>query len=494
MVQPSATQISCPNCHQGFSAVLEQIIDAGRDSQAKARLLAGRTNLVTCPHCGYQTRLATPLVYHDPDKELLLVHLPMELGLPQREQDRLVGNLTNAIINSMPTDQRKGYLLMPKMALTLQGMIETILEADGITKEVIEARRGKLRLVETFLQTDPNQWEALAQQHDSELDQEFFAMLTASAETALSNGRQDVAEQVLVLRERLLELSTVGQQALQNAARQEATIKSVADALNALGENPTHADFVELTLRLAAGDYEQGKDESLQVLVGLARPVMDYTFFQTLSEQSERAQDTEEQKFITDVRDRLLELTSVVDQQNEAILREANDTLRAILSNPDMEAGIRARLDMIDDTFLAVLSANIQAAEESKDAMLAAQLKAVFDRILAILQENAPPIVQFLNDLMMRQDFEEAKALLSERAQEFGPELLQWMDMLGNNMAARGNQKALERLTQLRQVAKQIVGPMPPYGQPPAEEADDGRQPDSSPIILPFSRKRRDRQ
>jgi hypothetical protein len=128
--------------------------------------------------------------------------------------------------------------------------------------------------------------------------------------------------------------------------------------------------------------------------------------------------------------------------------------------------------------------------------MLAAQLKAVFERILVILQENAPPIVQFLNDLMMRQDFEEAKALLSERANEFGPELLQWMDMLGNNMAARGNQNAMERLAQLRQVAKQIVGPIQPYGQPPPapEETGDGHGTDRSPspIILPFSRKRRD--
>src|SRR5579871_2726294 len=110
MNQPRGTQINCPNCRQPFTAILEQIIDAGRDPQAKARLLSGRTNLVVCPHCGYQTMLSTPLVYHDANKQLLILHIPMELNLPQREQDKLIGNLSNAVINSLPQDQRKGYL------------------------------------------------------------------------------------------------------------------------------------------------------------------------------------------------------------------------------------------------------------------------------------------------------------------------------------------------------------------------------------------------
>src|SRR3954471_21040795 len=103
-----ATQISCPNCGRPFSAVVEQIIDAGRDPQAKARLLAGRTNVVTCPNCGYQSMLTTPLIYHDPLKQLLIVYIPMELGLPKAEQDRLIGSLTNAVTNSLPAEQRKG--------------------------------------------------------------------------------------------------------------------------------------------------------------------------------------------------------------------------------------------------------------------------------------------------------------------------------------------------------------------------------------------------
>lgn len=479
MVQPMGTQITCPNCRQPFAAMLEQIIDVGRDPQAKARLLAGRTNLVTCPHCGYQALLSTPLIYHDPAKSLLITFIPMELGLPQQEQERLIGSLTNAVMRSLPQEQRKGYLLTPKTALSMQGLVEMILEADGITREMIEAQRTKMRLIETFLQTDPDQLPDLVAQHDAELDTEFFSMMTATAESAIASGRRDVAEQVLAVREKLLELSTVGQQLLQTAATQEATMQQVAEALNGLGENATHEDFVDLTLELAA---DEDSDEKLQVLVGLARPVMDYQFFQVLTNRIERAKG-DHKAHLTAVRERLLELTNMVDQQNEAVLKQATDTLRAIVNSPDLDSAIRARIELLDDTFLAVLSANIQNAEQKKDVTSAARLKQVFDKVVAILQESAPPAIQFINQLMQQQDVAEARRMLNERAHEFGPELVQWMDMLTEDLAARGNNMALDRLNELRQEAVQALAVAGMQAGP----ADDGRsQPQRQPRVTPM--------
>jgi hypothetical protein len=489
MVQPMGTQITCPNCHQQFSAILEQVIDVGRDPQAKARLLSGRLNVVTCPHCSFQSALAMPLVYHDPAKSLFILHIPMELGLPQKEQDRVIGSLTNAVMNGLPPEQRKGYLFTPKMALTVQGLNEMILEADGITKEMIEEQRAKMRLIETFMQVDPDELPALVQEHDDKLDNEFFAMLTATAEAAVVNGRRDVAEQMLALRERLLEVSTTGQTLLQKAAMQEATMQEVADALNTLGDMATQDDFVDLTLRLAA----DGDDEKLQVLVGLSRPVMDYNFFKTLTGMIDQASGDEKAQ-LTAVRDRLLELTSLVDQQNEAVVKQATDTLRVIVNSPDLEAAIRSRLELLDDTFLAVLSANIRNAEQKQDVVSAAKLRAVFDKVVEILQENAPPAIRFINELMQEQDFDEARRKLSERVGEFGAELVQWMDMLGQDLVARGNNNmAIERLGQLRDEAAQALeaAGIQDVGQPQAGTDEDERSgPGKSPVILPFSRKR----
>ncbi|HVO44179.1 MAG TPA: CpXC domain-containing protein [Aggregatilineales bacterium] len=466
MNQSRGTQITCPNCRQPFTAILEQIIDAGRDPQAKARLLSGRTNLVTCPHCGYQTVLSTPLIYHDAAKQLLIVHMPMELNLPQREQDRLIGNLTNAIINSLPPDQRKGYLFTPKSALTLQSLVEMVLEGDGITSDVLEAQRQKMGLVETFMQADPDSLEGLVKEHDAELDLEFFTMLTAATEAALTNGRRDMAEQILALRDKLLELSSTGKQALQTAALQEQAIQEVANALNALGDQASYRDIVDLTLSIAREGTSEGNDgladEKLRALVGLARPMMDYTFFQELTQRVDAATG-DEKAFLASVRDLLLELTRVVDQQQERMIQNATETLRAIVNSPDPDAAIRERLELIDDTFLAVLSANIQKAEQNKDVGSAAKLKLIFDKIVGMLQESAPPAVKFINELMSYPTQEEAEKRLADRVHEFGGEIVQWMDMLSQDLASRSGNSgaAFERLLHLREAAAQLLAEEP---------------------------------
>src|SRR5262249_32717723 len=151
--------------------------------------------------------------------------------------------------------------------------IEMVLEADGVTPEVLEQQRQKMRLVETFMQADPDQLEALVQEHDAQLDVEFFAMLTAATEAALANGRRDMAEQILGLRDRLLELSTTGKTALLQAANQEQAIQEVADALNALGENASYTDVIDLALNIAREGQESGDeelaDEKIRAMVGL---------------------------------------------------------------------------------------------------------------------------------------------------------------------------------------------------------------------------------
>src|SRR5258708_20401437 len=119
-----------------------------------------------------------------------------------------IGDMTTQIINSFPQEQGKGYLLTAKMMLSMQGMVETILEGDGITKEVLEQQRAKMGLVETFLQSDPDSLPDMVKQHDAEIDNEFFAILAATAEGAIANGRRDVAEQTLTIRHRLLQLPT----------------------------------------------------------------------------------------------------------------------------------------------------------------------------------------------------------------------------------------------------------------------------------------------
>ena len=97
----SMTQIQCPNCKAPITASIEQLIDVNKDPGAKARLLSGSINRMNCPSCGFEGQIATPLVYHDPEKELLLSFMPVELNIPKDEQERLIGKMINQVTEKL---------------------------------------------------------------------------------------------------------------------------------------------------------------------------------------------------------------------------------------------------------------------------------------------------------------------------------------------------------------------------------------------------------
>jgi hypothetical protein len=142
------TQIACPRCRQPIAANVEQLFDVTQDPQAKQRLLGGVSNMARCPHCGYQGRLATPIVYHDNDKELLLTFFPPELSMPLNEQERLIGPLIKQVTDRLPAEKRKGYLLNPIPNLTYESMIQTILGKDGITPEMLKEQQDRVQVIE----------------------------------------------------------------------------------------------------------------------------------------------------------------------------------------------------------------------------------------------------------------------------------------------------------------------------------------------------------
>jgi len=60
--------------------MVEQMFDVTADPESKKRLLGRISNYVRCPQCNFEGPLATPIVYHDNEKELLLTYFPSELG------------------------------------------------------------------------------------------------------------------------------------------------------------------------------------------------------------------------------------------------------------------------------------------------------------------------------------------------------------------------------------------------------------------------------
>src|SRR5574342_544139 len=150
------TQIACPRCRQQLPANVEQLFDVTQDPQAKQRLLGGVSNMARCPYCGYQGRLATPIVYHDNDKELLLTFFPPELSMPLNEQERIIGPLIKQITDRLPPEKRKAYLLSPTANLTFESMVQVILGKDGVTPEMLKEQQDRVALIERLLQASSN--------------------------------------------------------------------------------------------------------------------------------------------------------------------------------------------------------------------------------------------------------------------------------------------------------------------------------------------------
>ncbi len=438
---PVRTQVSCPNCRQPVQAELEQVFDVAQDPSAKQRFMSGRFNVINCPHCRFQGQVATPLLYHDPQRELLMTFVPMELGLPQMEQERLIGRMMNEVINKLPQEQRKAYLLKPTPAFTMQGMIERVLEAEGITKEMMDAQRSKVQLLQQMLGLPDDQWPALIQQNDSNIDSMLFQLLSASAEATAAGGNRAGAEKMMALQAALVEHSTFG----ATLRKRQEVLQDVARELQALGEQLTPDKLLAMVTQTT-------DEDRLAAYVSYARPAMDYAFFEALTRRIDKAAPEDKERLAA-TRDRLLTLTQQVDQATQARMAEATELLQHMLSAPDPRQVIMENLPRIDDTFLTVLSLNIEAAERANRKDVVERLTRMHEDIMAVMQEAAPPELQFINDLLQMESDEAAVAALKAQPAEITQELVDTMAYVGESLVQNNNTPLAERLEKLRAAA-----------------------------------------
>ncbi len=422
---------------------MQTIVDVGRDPEAKSKLLRGQINVAACPQCGNAEMLNTPFVYHDPDKELLLCFLPPELGLKGDKQHKLIGDLTNRVIGSLPPEARKGYLLQPKTFLTLQGLLDKVMQADGVTREMLGAQKAKLNLIQRFLDaTSDEVLRVLVRENDDQLDYEFFGLLTGSMEIAKAEGEEDRAQRLLGLREKLLEFSSLGK-----ASRVE---REVAEAM---GEGMTREEFLEKVI-------ECESDAELQAVIALGRRMLDYQFFRSLTSRIETHEGegtAEEAQRLKDLRSRILEIRDRLDAKTQAILQKKANLLRRIFESENLKEALLEHVEEIDEVFFAVLSANIEQAEAGGDKEAAKRLKRLESLAYELLEERTPRPIKFINQLMEAQYPRETKKLLEENVEQVDNELLKVMDLIIENLARRGQKKTAQQLREIRDQAKVML-------------------------------------
>lgn len=439
---PALTQIRCPNCQSPIQAEIQQIVDVGVDPSAKSRLLSGALNQVRCPNCGYQGQLATPLVYHDPEKELLLTYMPAEVGMNKDEQERAIGRLINQIVDRLPQEQRKGYLLQPTSALTMQGLIEQVLAADGITKEDIDAQQAKLRLFEQLINTPEDQLESFVQEHDDELDQAFFQLASLALQSIDDERVVNAAAQRL---DRAIRLSSVG----ADIQAQEEELRAAAEQLREMGEGLTRESLLDLLV-------DAPNDQRVSALVNLVRPALDYTFFQMLSDKIEAAQ-VEEADRLKALREQILEITEAIDQAQQARAEQSANLLRTLIEADDLDQALKAVLPAVDDMFLGTLQANLAAARERGNEQATKRLEEIESRLTEMIQQSLPPSLALAQEVLDTEDIDKAKQILADSADRIDDQLLGALMGTASRLEEAGQTEQAERLKALHRHAAGLL-------------------------------------
>jgi hypothetical protein len=437
----SVTQLKCPNCQAPIQAALEQLIDVGQDPSAKSRLMSGNLNRVRCPVCQFEGQISSPLVYHDPNHELLLTYMPVEISIPKDEQERVIGQMINQVTNRLEPEQRKAYLFQPQAVLTLQGLLEKVLEADGISKEEIEAQRARMRLFEDLLKTPEEFLDAFIKDHDEDLDSAFFQLASL---TLQATENQRAREAINARIERALLHSTFG----KSIQTQEQELQAAAQSLNEIGEGITREHILDLLI-------EAPNDERVIALVNLTRPGLDYTFFQDLTERIEAAEG-EDQEHLSNLRKRVLEITEEIDKAQEARATQAAALLRSILEAEDLDQAIQGALPLIDDLFLGILQANIQAAQEREDELTAERLVMISDRIQEIVSEALPAGIRLAQKVLDTEDEDAVRSLLEESSDQIDEQMLSALMSTAERLSERGDTETADRIRKMYKLALQI--------------------------------------
>ncbi len=433
------TRINCPNCHQPVTADIEQLIDVGQNPELKQRFLSGMVNYLECPFCKFEGNLSTLVVYHDPDKELLLHYIPVEMGLKRDEQEKMIGNLINRVVNNLPQEKRKAYLFKSIQTFTFQGLVEKVLEADGITKEMIEAQQKKIVLIQKLLESNPEKMPEIIRQENDIIDEEFFVLFRRLTEAALMGQEEATTQRLSQVQRALVENSTYGKELAARTIELQEVVKELQEA----GDTLTREQLLEMILSTQS-------QMRIQAYVSLARPLIDYPFFQLLSEKIDRSRG-EGRTRLAELRDTLLALTNQYDQELEARKRHSRDVLNQLLTEPDIRAAMEQLLPQIDNFFIGELESELELARRTGDLDRIGKLR----QVEAILEEASapPPEVELIEKMLGTKDPEELKAFMQENEEKMTPELLDLLANFSAQMNAKENPELHQKLGEINRAA-----------------------------------------
>ena len=235
-------------------------------------------------------------------------------------------------------------------------------------------------------------------------------------QVSTSQGDENSARQLSELQSKLLPITTYGKEIQARAKEVEEAIKTLNDA----GKDLTREKLLDFVI-------EAPNEDRVDAYVSIARPGMDYEFFQKLTEKIDQAKGDAKEK-LTNLRENLLEATKEVDEQLQARLNLAARNVNALIQTEDIREATLANLPAIDEFFLQALENEIQAAEQAKDKDKVGKLQQIRDALEEAAKAIAAP--QELLQELIDADEETRKKLMKERAEEITPQFVEALTSL----------------------------------------------------------------
>ncbi len=207
--------------------------------------------------------------------------------------------------------------------------------------------------------------------------------------------------------------------------------------LRAAGKDLSREKLLELVKNASS-------ETRLRALVSLARPVMDYVFFQLLSERIDRARGDGRVR-LTELRTKLLEMTEEIDRQVELHVQEVRQLIQAILDAEDVGEAMKQSLPAVDEYFAREVEQMLQAARRAGDLEQSSKLQQMIEAIQEA--SSGPPELALIEEYVDLPNEKERQQFLETHQDEITPDFLNLLANIAMQVQSGEDQAFAERVT-----------------------------------------------
>lgn len=434
------TQIQCQQCRRPITANVEQIINVDQNPQLKQMMMQGQLNVAQCQNCGWTGQIATPQVYHESAHDLLMTFVPMEANIPYAEQERMMGQLVRMVVESVPMEKRRAYLLQPIQMVRYQTYMERILETEGITKAMIARQNEQLELLRTLMKADQDVVDYLVKDKARLIDDTFVGMVQQTLQSASQAGAPEA-----------IALSNLSAK-LYRETEAGKRVERRQLAMHAFQQEAKAADGVTAEMLAAHIVKNQADDTLIDMLVnavgGLTYEF--FTVFTTWIESAAKEGNKPAVMRLTGIRTRLLKVYDEMLAESAKQMQAALDAVNALVAAPDKVQALQQYANQIDEGFLVVLERETAKAQDAGDLARSVALREVRKHLEDMISQSGMPQMQFISAMMRVRTDAEINQILDSAPQLVDGQLIQVLDQLSAEVGAEAQPEVGAHLRKIR--------------------------------------------